>query len=857
MPPRRATRTGSNSLSVGVIATLVLLLVGSGTAATLWATGFFQVAPAAGPSREGQIAFPALSRPVKAYEAVTRDDLLHPETRQLNVIWLPEKSASPAMHRDLSKIIGRVIRRDKQTASVLTDRDFLPEGTRPGVTAGVPAGKRSVSLSVDRVPGLELLRQGDQFDLLAALPVLKEPESTIEQAALLGGVKPPDTRSGQLARQTGIKPLVLAGTMVALTQGHSQSTGGTQGLTVLPAGARNKATVSIIATIAVDPEEVSSLTEAIGLEVDLFCVARSGLPDANPEPLKAFSIEGRVPVVTTSRPVGAFSALSQDDLADPVSGRLNIYYFPPDRVLPGWVTSFEELQGRVLSHGASSGAVLTERDLLPSGTRPGITAAAPPGTSAVPIEIKAIEGLDRLQLGDHFVVFAHLPNEQRPSFPLTDWATLQGGVRSTDDALLEDDLRRGVRLVVRGATLLEDPEVAKKKDSLVVAVAVPTESVTALAQAIRFKQSLFAAAASGREEEAPALKAGPVPHQNPPHEAPLGASASETMAFVTHLQGEAASEGGATDDEMISVPVTARRVAAHQKLTVEDFIDPSTGRPRVLLFPKSRVRKDWVTDLESLIDRVVRREIEAGRTVTQSNLLPPGSQSGPTAGIPAGMRAITMTGREVRGLDGISDWQPGDRFELVMARNFDIESLGGTVQRGLSGGDAAQQALAGGGLFDQADVQVLSASAVLVEVSEPVRVTEERVTYQSEESSQTVMTPDGPVRTELLKREPRVQEREFQTRTYLFAVAKAEVAPISEALSTKAGIYAIPASGADAREGDVESVNTPSSQEQSVRAPGPTSRVKPQPRVVEHIRGNQRTRDVWVTPPARQRFANP
>ncbi|QDT35400.1 hypothetical protein [Thalassoglobus polymorphus] len=257
MASRRTVTTSSSGWRFTLVIVLFLLLLGGGITGTLFATGFFDSKTTI--SREGQIAFPTLARPVSAYASISREDLLHPQTRQLNVTWIPEAQVSPVMLRDLGKIIGRVVKRDKQPGYILTERDFMPAGTRPGISAGIPPGKRSVAVKVNDVPGMELLRQGDLFDLIAVLPSRDEPDSNIEQAALLGGIKPPDTRSGQLARQTGIKPLVIAGTMVAITQGKSQSTGGSQGLVVTPAGSRNKTTPEMIATVAVDPVEVAPL----------------------------------------------------------------------------------------------------------------------------------------------------------------------------------------------------------------------------------------------------------------------------------------------------------------------------------------------------------------------------------------------------------------------------------------------------------------------------------------------------------------------------------------------------------------------------------------------------------------------
>jgi len=210
------------------------------------------------------------------------------------------------------------------------------------------------------------------------------------------------------------------------TQGASQSTKGASELVVSPGGARRKSNSNIVATLAIDPVEVSPLTEALGLEVKIFCVARSGQPVDSADEPKQVSLEGLVPVVTLSRPVDAFAPVHQDDLADEVTGRLNLYYFPKEKIQNHWLTSFEDLNGRVLARNLSRGAVVTEADLMPAGTLPGIASAAPPGMSVLTIPSERLTGLEELKSGNWFSVFQALSEKQRPAFPLTDWATLQG-----------------------------------------------------------------------------------------------------------------------------------------------------------------------------------------------------------------------------------------------------------------------------------------------------------------------------------------------------------------------------------------------------------------------------------------------
>lgn len=861
MNPRRSTTTGSNSWRFALILIVLLMLVAGAVFVTLFANGFFTKTI----SREGQVAFPALARPVRAYDAITRTDLINPQTGQLNVIWLPKAQANAEIHRDLSQIMGRVVGRDKKAGYVLSERDFLPKGTRPGLSAGIPPGKRSLTVEVKAVAGMELLRQGDVFDLMAVLPTREDPESNIEQAALLGGVKPPDTRSGQLARQTGIKPLVIGGTMVAITQGASQSTKGA-GELVVPAGrSRKKTKTEMVATIAIDPVEVSPLTEALGLEVKIFCVARSGHPDESPKEENSISLEGLVPVVTLSRPIEAFAPVHQDDLADAVTGRLNLYYFPPEKVQDEWLTGFNELNGRVLARNMSRGAIITEADLMPKGTLPGIASAAPPGMSVMTITDDRLSGMEELKSGNWFSVYQALPENLRPSFPLTDWATLHGAVASPEDITLQRELRKGVRMVVENVMLLKTSD-EKQPD---VVVALSADDVASLTQALNTEEPLFVAAHNAKMTTISDTPAEVVNLSNPE----LNTLPMKNIQFVNNTVSAQNSlvkdsKNKKTPAGYLEVPVTAKPVKAWSRLSVEDFIDPATGRPRIMLFPKDQVGDDWEINLNSLIDRIVKRDIKAGRSILKSDLAPIGSQPGPTSGIPTGMVGIHVTGDQVGGLDQATLMQPGGRFKLIVTHPYNLTDLGGAVHIGLTNGNAIEQAQTGAGLYTRADYKVLSDTAVLVEIGDFIEVNRKKIENRSETTSQSLLTPEGPVRTETTRSEPEIYELTIETRSYLFALNLNDVPALTEAISTNASIFAIPLPGiaeagksADdtksvapiiaSEKSESKRVNQPtdfSAKNASSSHSNPTA-ATPVPRVIEHIRGADVTRDIWVMSP--------
>jgi hypothetical protein len=175
-------------------------------------------------------------------------------------------------------IWGRVLDHDKQPGYVFTERDFLPRGTREGLVAGIPAGKRAIRVEADKVEGLFGLRPGDRFDLVATVAI-DSTRAGASPAFSTGGVYGQQmalqARLSNWQKQATVRVVVQNGVLVeplktrqvpffsnTLTQG---------GVT------RMRPIQEVV--IAVDPDEVARLTEAIAVEAKVSCVPRSGRPD--------------------------------------------------------------------------------------------------------------------------------------------------------------------------------------------------------------------------------------------------------------------------------------------------------------------------------------------------------------------------------------------------------------------------------------------------------------------------------------------------------------------------------------------------------------------------------------------------
>lgn len=258
------------------------------TAGALYLSGAFASAPK-GPVDdlpetlpEGQVAVLMAARDISAHARVAREDLWDARFgRPALTIRSKEFVAQSGAITDITKIVGRVLARDKRPGFVFTERDFLPEGTRPGIVAGIPAGKRALRLEAEKIGGLVGLNPGDRFDVVATQPV--DPQAAGAPGALdLGGAYGA-LLSQQLAlqnqtlrrQQAIVRVVVQSGVVVSPLETRNvpvSSSSLTSGLRTTPRPVQEM-------VIAISPDEVAPLTESIAVGAQLTCLPRSGLPD--------------------------------------------------------------------------------------------------------------------------------------------------------------------------------------------------------------------------------------------------------------------------------------------------------------------------------------------------------------------------------------------------------------------------------------------------------------------------------------------------------------------------------------------------------------------------------------------------
>lgn len=267
-------RTGFRIHPALIVGGVLLLTLGG-----LWAAKV--VTPATfgfGPKpldRRGMVAIPVSTVRIPAYTRVTRDQLWDTTTGSFKVIYLAPQQVSPEITRGLGQIIGRVVSHDKTPGYAFTEADFLPPGTRPGLTAGIPAGKRAIRVAADKIQGVFGLEPGDRFDLISTIPI----DGAGGTGAMGGGIYSQQlelqARLSNWKKQATVRVLVQNGHIVepvTLRNVPVTTNTLTNGMQV-----RTKPVQEVV--LAVEPGEIASLAEAMVVGADITCIPRSGRPD--------------------------------------------------------------------------------------------------------------------------------------------------------------------------------------------------------------------------------------------------------------------------------------------------------------------------------------------------------------------------------------------------------------------------------------------------------------------------------------------------------------------------------------------------------------------------------------------------
>ena len=255
---RKRRMAWSGLLLPGVLVVLSLLGLGLLASSMGWLSEGRVIQRGAPP---GTIAVPAAAINIPAYTRVRLEHLIDPRTGDLQAIYLPEGSILPETFTDPKEIIGRVVAVDKSAGRLFSQNDFFPPGTREGIVAGIPSGKRALRIDALKVNGIVGLARGDRFDLVATLALGRgQSNPVVVQGASQGNL-------GALGTSVQSSVVVHDGAVVQPLQTRA-----------IPGRTRQLVEEMVI---AVDPSEVELLTKALHSGARVDCVPRSGRPVAD------------------------------------------------------------------------------------------------------------------------------------------------------------------------------------------------------------------------------------------------------------------------------------------------------------------------------------------------------------------------------------------------------------------------------------------------------------------------------------------------------------------------------------------------------------------------------------------------
>jgi Flp pilus assembly protein CpaB len=248
-----------------------LIIVPLGTVGALWALGLVDLrfGKATAASHEGMVAVPISGQSIPMYTRVVRDHLFDPKTQSLQILYLRPEQISPNMIIRIEDILGRVVNHDKPAGYAFTEADFLPKGTHPGIAAGIPPGKRAITLEAEKIKGVASFKAGDHLDIVGTIALDDKKGGTAN------GVVTVSTGQARMMKHAAVLVLVQDGVVVSpVTLRQVPTT--TSSLT---GGQMTRARAVQEVVIALDPKEIAKLTEALALNEEVMAVGRSGRPD--------------------------------------------------------------------------------------------------------------------------------------------------------------------------------------------------------------------------------------------------------------------------------------------------------------------------------------------------------------------------------------------------------------------------------------------------------------------------------------------------------------------------------------------------------------------------------------------------
>jgi len=234
------------------------------------------------------------ARPLPAFHQITSEDFINDDGTQSFVMVAKSSLANSDSFVLPSQSIGKVLRRPKSRARAFHPTDFFPDGTRPGLSAGVPAGMVGNWVECDKVSGLEGLLMGDVVDLMASSTIVPvDPNLTPEERALVET----ERRLSGLDRQAEVRRIVERAIVVQ---------------PVMERAVPGSKVGRLECYLAMQPAESTALLAALEVKDQIHAIARSGRVDETGE--------FQLPEVVPQNPLVPVSNLPKPAVVESIEG---------------------------------------------------------------------------------------------------------------------------------------------------------------------------------------------------------------------------------------------------------------------------------------------------------------------------------------------------------------------------------------------------------------------------------------------------------------------------------------------------------------------------------------------------------
>lgn len=439
---------------------LVIIVLGVGVTASLWAAGVPMENLAFWSEEETEtidaISLPMNWTPIAAYNRVSRSDLIDPQTGQINRLEIPLVSVSGmnatiigddgemvdkrvqkaerndesilltlddgtvATDRQLIKlggaftnatdVIGRVVRNDKSPGFAFSEANFFQSGTPAGLAGATPPGMRAMTLQAEQLAGVHRISLGEQIDLVANIPLQKIARFELSTGSRLPGAElVTDSRRNNRDQEKETTARLVARQAVVLTPVVQRVS--TETSSSLSQGRRLLSVPVEEVVLAVAAEDVSAVTAALELGATVNVLVRSGRDDL--EDPSATVPDGMVAVPIAGQTLLAYQSIRPSSFEDPATAFIRTIEVPAETAASSrWVTDLSELVGRVPRHDLPAAVPIGEDDLMPAGTPVGLSGATPPGRVLFFLDTDGLVGAGAFEFGQRLDLVASRTEDQ-------------------------------------------------------------------------------------------------------------------------------------------------------------------------------------------------------------------------------------------------------------------------------------------------------------------------------------------------------------------------------------------------------------------------------------------------------------